>query len=211
MNLLFDHKTGLYHRDGDLRIIHELPSYRLMDPQPTDVILDIGGFVGSVARWMRASGARVISYEPHPESFALLQMNAPHLSDNNYAALVPDNFEGDTCSLYVNRGKDNSAHSILSRRGRGEIRVPAVKFSEVVENYQPNKVKMDCEGGEYVLLANPLASCVRLIAMEFHLTRGEWHARGQDIRDSLLGQGFREVVAPKFFTKNWNTFGVFTR
>ena len=210
MSYLFDQKTGLYHREGDLRIIHELPSYRLMDPRPADVILDVGGFVGSVARWMRGHGARVISYEPHPDSFELLQMNAVSI-DNHYAALVPDDFEGNTCSLYVNPGKDNSAHSILPRRGRGEIRVPAVKFREVLEKYQPNKIKMDCEGGEYVLLAKPLLLCVRMIAMEFHLTRGEWHNRGQDIRNRLLGQGFREIVAPKFFTKNWNTFGVFTR
>lgn len=206
-----DGRTGLWYRPGtmDLFMIGELGCYRPLNPRPGDTILDVGACIGSVSRYLAENGANVVAYEPHPENFDILVKNSPD-SVNVRAAVIagPDG----QIILYANeKGINDGLHSTTPHRGRTELSCPAVNFHDQLDRYEPNKLKIDCEGSEYDILAEPLPGHVEKVAMELHLTRPEWRAAAKPLHRSLIAQGFRARREPRLDTKAWTAFGVYER
>lgn len=203
---------GLQTRPGTLDdyVISEVArSYGWMKPTPDDVMLDVGGNIGSVASWAADLGCRVTSYEPDPDNFRMLCLNSPR-SFNVQAALVVGSETEVT--LFLNRGKNKGAHSLHIKRGRDEVRVPAVNFTEAFFRVKPTLLKVDCEGSEYDLLEGPSLPGVRALAVEYHLTQRAWRdLRAPKLHLSLLNRGFECTRQPKFAGKNWTTLGWYVR
>ena len=88
-----DKKTGLYYRPsrGELFVIKEQNQY---DSLKVDnlVVMDVGANIGSFTSRVLQRGAKeVYCYEPHPETFKLLELNVnPNIPTYLYnVALMP--------------------------------------------------------------------------------------------------------------------------
>jgi FkbM family methyltransferase len=153
---------------------------------PTDVWLDAGAHIGafSVTTAHRVRG--IVAVEPNPENFAMLKANLAMNEIQNVtpleAALVTT--DATEITLYLNGGKNTGNHSVLAKRGRDGITVPAVNINRVIETAEVNKIKLDVEGAEPALVAAIDWSRIEQLAMEFH------HALLLD-KDNVI---FHEVI-----------------
>jgi FkbM family methyltransferase len=149
-------------------------------PRRGDIVADIGGNVGAFAMLAASRGARVRSYEPHPDSFAhLLRNTAKWQVECHQAAVIAG--DADRVRLYVS--PRNIRNSLVGRDVKsGEklaelVEVPAVALAEVLRG-PVDLLKVDIEGGEFELLrVKPqiLRQAKRIIA-EIHTTLGDEHA-----------------------------------
>ncbi len=147
-----------------------------------EVILDIGSHIGSSILYFHDlfPRTRIIGFEPHPETFAILQRNVSHLpgvSVFNYGlgaadAKVTAIFRGTDFSGFRARAEDGNANA--EQGPVCEIR----KIAPVLRELGLNKVdliKIDCEGAEYDVLAGlpdgMLANCKWLVG-EMHDASG---------------------------------------
>lgn len=169
-------------------------SYRSLEMKDK-TILDLGGHIGSFARYAVYNGAKkVITVEPEPHNFKMLSMNVANFRNiiPLNRAVVPDDFEGDKTNLWVNSKKSKGMHSLKKRRGRDSVAVNTIKFSKLLEKYRPDSLKIDIEGTEYKILKCKLPSCVKSLVMELHLNDRIWKEKESKILlDDLKAQGFK--------------------
>ena len=148
----------LMHR-RDLEAFHELMVAGEYEPPAelagrlagADRILDIGGNIGMFAHWARRRwpAARITSFEPDPENLAVFR-----------AGLAPE----DPIELIEAAAATESGHAVLAS-GSGAGRrvafsehpvagsIPAVDIFDHLAD--ADFVKMDIEGGEWPILADP--------------------------------------------------------
>lgn len=202
MEIAKDPKTNLMYRPTtfDLSVIKEQNCYRKIMNSPMHV-LDIGGNIGAFANYAFSQGAKYVrSFEPEPNNFQMLSINA---KDEHHkivnAAVVNNNCEDKELYLSVNVGINKGLHSLVPRRGRASVKVPTVKLDEAFDGVDFDVVKIDIEGYEYYLLedfAFPLS--VKNLAIEYHFDRKVYENKlGPKLNDSLAEQGF-------FMTNNGN-------
>lgn len=207
-----------YERDGVLlrsgtyedTILREIGrAYGWLDLRKKNV-LDVGANVGLFSRLALDRGAnRVVAVEPEPCNCEMLRLNAPGATIFEAAAVSDETVKN--VSLYVSRsGKNPGNTSTVAFRGREEMRVAAVHFASLIEEYRIDTIKMDCEGAEYDLLSSPLPGTVRQIALEIHLNKREWRSTmARRVID--LFSDWTCVVSPNVGEKNWHTIGGWRR
>ena len=170
-------------RNGsDIHMIDEIWGFRKYDyfgyrVQPGDVVVDVGGNIGTFTVYAAAvcRASRVLVFEPFPENFAMLIRNV----EENQLNMV-------TCvneAISKTRGKqrfrldpvDPGSHSLAGEGDSGTmIEVQCCPFSDVFDRFGIDRIdylKMDCEGGEYDILDEsnaPLLKKVKRISMEYH-------------------------------------------
>lgn len=153
-------------------------------------IVDVGAHVGSFTvlchhYWPEA---RIVAVEPHPDSFALLERNTAYIPAEQLlriqAAVTPSGGQTLLASFVSHSRVGEYAADVWdtleSRPDAFGIRVPAVTPSKLWEQIQTfgieeiDLLKLDCEGGEYVLLPdwNAMGFLQRV-----GWIRGEWHHR----------------------------------
>jgi FkbM family methyltransferase len=150
------------------------PSFYLKEHYPfevvDDVVLDIGSYLGDTPLLWLYKGARsVIAVEPVPLHFKYLERNVaglPVICINASLAVelphVPE-LEGRIgYGPFIKHGDVNKPN---------KLDVPVVQLVDLVKDYRPTLVKLDCEGCEHYVLEQlsqlPLLG-VRKIAIEFH-------------------------------------------
>jgi FkbM family methyltransferase len=214
MNLIVDKKTGLYCRanTSDIRVVKEVEYYKMY--YVGKKVLDIGANIGAFSCWALKSGAKeVIAYEPEDENFNLLCKN---IRGKNVVAIKKAIVGNDdkTRSFYLNEGSNRGSHSLYITRRAVVKTVQCENIWTVIEQYQPDVVKIDIEGGEYYLFdyTQPLPSFVKQIAIEFHLNKKEWrNSSAFSLLNYLKKNQFIEVKPARIGDKNWFTMGIFKR
>lgn len=201
----------LRHGTGDVAILNKIfardPALSSYEP-PAAVaatlaataaprILDVGANIGlfgvyAQGRW---PGARITSFEPDPDNFRVLDLTVGANQRGGGWDAVPAAVSVADGELSFAPGDGAKSH--LSPGGVDErtITVPAVDFFDQLGE-GADLVKMDIEGGEWQILADP-----RLAAAPIKVIRLEWHtllcpaddARGAAI-DLLEAAGFPHVV-----------------
>jgi len=163
----------LMHR-RDLEAFHELMVADEYEPPPALLerlkepsrILDVGGNIGMFARWAhhRWPTAQIVSFEPDPENLLVFRVGME--------AEVP-------IELVEAAAMTRSGHAVLTA-GSGAGRqveftehsqhgsMPAVDIFEHLEG--ADFVKMDIEGGEWPILADPRLAELKHVTwvIEFH-------------------------------------------
>jgi FkbM family methyltransferase len=162
-----------------LREILAADAYRLdrLPPGRVPWIVDVGGHIGLFA-WRAAPHAeRLLTFEPVPDNFALLERNLAgpafaHVERVN--AAVADH--AGTLRLFLG-GKNTGGHTSFPAHvpaPGAHVDVPCVALAAELEARGVRRVgllKLDCEGGEYAVL-DGLASYgldrIDRIAKEYH-------------------------------------------
>lgn len=168
-------KTGYwYRRDSfDRDSVQEcLENYvKTRDLVKGKRVLDLGANVGGFTRMAVEGGAaHVMAIEPCPFNYDILCKNSP-TSENIHAAVGED--DSKDCLFYYANSKRNSVSSATIKRRNSTdvtITVPAIRFSNLLEEYKPEVLKCDIEGKEYDLLdsIDKIPDCVQVAAFEFH-------------------------------------------
>lgn len=169
----YDSKFDLWYRPGttDLTIVKNAKKYCKLELSPSDVFLDVGAHIGSVARHYAKQGLRVVAVEPEPTNYEILERNLGNfqLAELIKAAVVQ--VSQPSVKLYLSTGSINRGlPTLVPRKFSTPINVPTVQFGELLARCQPTAVKMDINGGEYDLLDTfrQLPTSVRHLLIEVH-------------------------------------------
>ena len=160
-------------------------------------VIDVGAHVGLYSLIVSDYAHNVISVEPHPVNFRLLEINRIM---NNVEAMTTLNVAivgRESDSIELCEGSHSGGSSIIIEGSSRCYQVRAMTLDELIENYATNDrvlLKMDIEGAEFDVFKsiNPnLLGSIERIVMEVHLKYGSLDA----IVDRLRSAGF----AVKYF------------
>jgi FkbM family methyltransferase len=201
----------LRHGSGDVLILNKIfardpatSSYEppaavaaVLDATRAPRILDVGANIGlfgvyALGRWPEA---RITSFEPDPDNFRVLDLTVGANQREGSWDDVPAAVSDADGVLEFAPGDGAKSHLSPSAADEATITVPAVDFFDRLGD-GVDLVKMDIEGGEWQILADPrLATApVRVIRLEWHtLLCPEDDARTAAI-DLLKAGGFPHVV-----------------
>jgi FkbM family methyltransferase len=154
-----DQERWFWFRDeSELIALEEIfleGEYALPDGGPVGTIVDLGANVGQAALWFRTRHprARIVSVEPDPRTFAILQRNHardPLIELRQVAITAADGW----CTL---AREPNSSWGTRVVAGGGHVdHVPAVSLATLLEQHGIDEIdllKVDIEGMEYESLA----------------------------------------------------------
>lgn len=210
----WDPKLNLYHRGpGDLGIVAEQhPCYGkfIQLVKEGDFILNLGAHIGLFDWYARnhSKPGMIYSVEPDPNNLRVLEKNTNSLTHIIPGAVIDDSSKSEL-TLYL--GKTYPAtNSVHPFRGRKEVKVSSIQWKYLL-SLDPDIIKCDIEGAEYLLDWNLVPDCVRAIALELHFFRAEWEQDFNDLNEVLLGKGFTVIKVPKYNSYSKVTIGIYAR
>ena len=166
------------------------------------VVLDIGGNLGYFPLVEHEAGAKkVIALEPLPSTFSFLSKTLKSFEQLE-ARNVAISDGPDFLKLYSTneRNVTSFSKSILTAHGHSvseEICARAVTLHDVADKNPIAMIRMDIEGYEYRILANPLPDKIKMICMELHVMPPDTPNKVQAIEllQKLNEQSFKVSVA----------------
>ena len=190
------------------REIFEGGEYEFACDRTDPTILDCGSHIGLSVAWFkqRFPKARIIAFEPDPQSFQLLQTN---VGINGFEGVELLNF-----ALASGRGSASfygdfdvaaptaSAHSLRrdwgAQRSGQSILVNTVPLADYITG-PIDYLKVDIEGAELEVMTS-IELClhlVRAVGLEFHGTGSRAGADEAELVRLLRDGGFQVTVSPK--------------
>ena len=137
------YRKGLTHRGQSLGKSYHLDQITF---QVDDLIVDVGANVGDLLLYL-PKDIRYVGFEPSPEEFSRLQLNATQKCKVFNYAVMDKNCE---VSLYLNSKSADS--SIFEPPTHSEvIKVQGVRLDQIVKE-RVKLLKVDAEGGELEVL-----------------------------------------------------------
>jgi FkbM family methyltransferase len=143
-----------------------------------DVVIDIGGHIGSFTQLAAAaaSNGHVYAYEPDPENYSRLSknINAGGYKNVSLFQMAVSEKRGE---VTFHRDDLNSAESSIYKSGSNSFKVTSTTLSNIMDKNNLDKcnyLKLDCEGAEYDIVFNSppeLFKKVDKIVMECHTPR----------------------------------------
>lgn len=166
--------------------------------RPGDRVLELGaglGVVGAVIA-KNANPKAVLSFEANPDLIphirALHDLNG--LQDrielrNQVLMSAPE--RPDTRTFYLRNSFLGSSLVDADNRQTRPVEVPTASFDAVIEEFRPDVLIMDIEGGELEFLEHATLKGIRAVVVEFHPT--VYGAGGtRTCKDRLRSMGFRK-------------------
>lgn len=176
-----------------------------------DVWFDIGGNIGIFPILYGSKVKQVISFEPDQENCDLFKQNIEQNNVDNSVLIqkaVIDSYDKQV-SFFLNIKKNKGAHSLFVKKGRDEVIVDSININQVLDEFHPNKIKMDIEGGEYSLIkAIKDWSNIEEFIFEYHISilRDSDGEKLEELYD-ILGNHFSTIEGKSSdkLGKNWIT------
>lgn len=193
-------------------LFHEIWVNHCYAPEPLifvsqDTIVEIGAHMGVFTLWAATQfpDIRIVSLEPCPESFAILQQNVTGNCLNS-VELLQSACGGELGTAVLHSRGPFSMHTLyerdlLSSSFRSVGSVPIVTLDNLFNDYHIDRcglLKLDCEGAEYEILLNASDASlrrIRHIAMEYHV--GLNNHTPQQLANFLRDKGFEVKVLPQ--------------
>lgn len=140
------------------------------------VVMDCGANIGGFIKKACADGAKkVVSFEPEPFNFEVLEENRRHLQlkypevdiEVKNSALCNN---AETELLFNMNASSNSAcsGSLVKTHRSFQVKVNACNFWDQLEQIRPQILKIDIEGAEYSLIEREFPDFVEEVAFELH-------------------------------------------
>jgi len=170
-----------------------------------DIVVDIGAHIGffSLMAAKYAKNGRVYSFEPMPESFALLKHNIKINGLKNVTAIRKAvSNKKERRKLFIDT-TCTGAHSLYVKTKKA-VEVETTAFNDFVKEYRIkhiNFLKMDCEGAEYDIFlscSDRIFAMIDKIGMEYHDLGGLRNL--SSLKKLLESKGFEVSLNEK--TKN---------
>jgi len=185
---------NVIHKAGKKPFITPSKEFHSIALRHSDVVVDIGAYVGTYSLiCARFPVKQVTAYEPTPFSFSILnKMKLKNLKVIQAAIVHDDKKES---RLFISKGIGVTNSLTLSLRKKEAIVVPAINYTKAIKN--ASIVKIDIEGGEYVLpIVQPH---VRAYLIDFHPVPGyAWLKKANEIIEELKDNGYKTIVKPDF-------------
>jgi FkbM family methyltransferase len=179
-------------------------------------VLDIGAHIGCFSVMaLSLEATQVISIEPIPISAEHLRKNLQSAKDRSIvieAAVVGGNEEIVTLRWLNTTWRARPPKDSRTQwRGRNYQFTTAktVRFKELLELYEPNVIKMDCEGAEYDMLQSidTMPECVNTFTAEWHKFTTDAYDRYIECIDRLRTWGFTTDKEVRTGPKAFNLWG----
>lgn len=164
-------KFNIRPNSWDINVVKSVASGREygIKPKKDDVVVDIGGHIGSYSIMAGLNGAKVYVFEPTKENFDVLVENIKlnGLEDNvkafNKAVVGVDR------PFKIKFNRKNTGSSIENEDG---YEVDTITFDEVMEMVgDVDILKMDCEGTEHEYPIKKWADKIKTILAEIHIKK----------------------------------------
>jgi FkbM family methyltransferase len=165
--------------------------------RPGMTVVDVGAHVGYYtlvfAKYVGATG-RVISFEPLPANFALLEKNV-ELNQLKHVDLFNSAIFSRSGDLAISIPPDSNSGeaSVMQPPGDNQLHVPATTLDLVSSNLdlKPDFLKIDVEGCEFEVLRGAqqtIRTCRPRMLIELHHFDG--NLAGHPVPDQLAGMGY---------------------
>lgn len=181
--LFFAIKDVLLNREYEYN-----PEFELLNFKGKRVV-DVGAHVGLYSLVASTFAKEVISVEPHPLNFRILEINKIINKADN---VIPLNkaLWSESATLELHEGTHTGEHSILKNSiCKGHL-VQSITLEELVDKFGGiDLLKMDIEGSEFEIFKRLNAHIMEKIShicMEVHLQKGEV----RQIENFLISNGF---------------------
>jgi len=150
------------------------------------VVLDIGAYLGdSVLYWLYKGAKKVIAVEPVPEHFKVLQLNCRGLPVETILGSVG-------CRVPQLSMIGNPGYGVKEAyKSNDYLNVPLLSLIELVKKYEPDVIKLDCEGCEHFLAYDLILTSklgVKKLIVEIHRLNDDWRNLYHKLEQNL-GQG----------------------
>ncbi len=171
--------------------------------QPGDKLLEIGTGMGynSICSAQILGEDNVRSFEANPNLIPIIKEN---YALNNFSIkienlfLVNDTSLGASVNFYLS--EDFWASNTFPDDTKEVVKVPTANFAEKIEEFKPNILLCDIEGGEIHLLSKTLPNCIKKIILDTHPFYPEV---GDDANSKL----FSHLLSQGFIFKSTYTHG----
>lgn len=123
--------------------------------KPDGTMLDIGAWIGPTALYASKRTKQIFAFEPDPIAFFRLCQNLDLNSIENvtpYPVAVSDKWGGIPFGPKTGFG-DSMSSQIWAKNS--DEKVGAVSFEGIIAEIKPDFIKIDIEGGEKFIFANP--------------------------------------------------------
>ncbi|MDO8713805.1 MAG: FkbM family methyltransferase [Polynucleobacter sp.] len=162
-----------------------------------DLFLDLGANIGSYTILAAvATGAKVVSVEPIPSTFALMVDNI-HINDIGGSVEAKNvGLGSETGLLLFSTDLDAENHVLGLADGQQNtgVAVPVVRLDELVAGQCPSMIKLDVEGYESAVLlggVNTFATpSLKAVLIELNGAGARYGYKDDDIRKQFRGWGF---------------------
>ena len=176
-----------------VRRLYEPPAAvaRLLARTPSPLVLDLGANIGLFALDVlsRVPAARIAGWEPDPENAAMLRRVVAANDDAEWH--VAEACAGTADGTVSFQAGEESASHVVERGAPGSITVPVV---DVLERFaEAALVKIDIEGGEWALLADPRFAAAPAVVIEYHALGCPGGDPAATARELLRGHGYTVV------------------
>lgn len=195
--------------DKDILTIHEVYRYlRFITLDSNDVWFDLGSNLGWYNLLINKSVKKIISVEASSRNCDIFFKNMQDNNINNFelinAAVVGNEDQTRTLNLCDNT-ETTTCHSLVNRtKSKNKEIVKCVNINTLLNNYTPNKIKMDVEGSEYDILKNMNFKNLDEIILEWHFNIIKSESKYFEIIN-LLKTHFKYVHYLELPGKNWVT------
>ncbi len=182
--------------------------YGIEELNESDLIMDVGGHVGSFSMLAYQKGARKIhTYEVHPHNQELCEANLKDISTVHHYGLWrsdvdPIGLRFEASSNFVNTG----GGAVVASGGELDIRLKRfdTELEQVLSKEGVKRIrllKLDCEGSEFpILLTSDRLDLIDEIVGEYHLgfnialpINGKTRFSLVDLEQVLANAGFAEI------------------
>jgi len=165
----------------------------------SDVVLDIGMNIGVFSVIASKHCNKIIGFEPELNNFNLAKENLLLNNVTNveiYNSAISDK-QGEI-GLYLNSGVCSDCHSTQPIRGRDMITINSKSLNDVIYDFKPNKLKIDCEGEELNFMRTADLRNMDAISMEVHFTlsKRDKHERYYSMLKNIE-DNFKNIKYPK--------------
>lgn len=220
--ILHFNEIPFYFREGnfgDMYTIREnlgCKQYKQLKFNESDIILDIGGHIGTFAVPLANKVRKIVTVEMDPDNYKLLEANVRfYKSIISLNKAVVSNEHSDAPIEYYKANKNSGAHSMYVKRRRGNpLTAEIVRIGELLSVYKPTIIKCDVEGAEYDIFNTDLKipDFVKQIIIEFHFGRKEFRYLANIVIANLQSQGFLSSDTSNMNdNKNWTRVIYFER
>lgn len=166
--------------------------YKQLKLSKEDIVLDLGGHIGTFAVPTAVQVKEVHSIEMDIDNFTLLKFNASEYENLHVynKACVPEDFVGDNITYYS--GKWSSSNSIFQNRNKHvQHMARVVTIQRLLTKFEPTIIKCDIEGAEYDIFEKlTLPECVKQLIFELHLSHKDWREKANKLQENLKSQKF---------------------